>query len=416
MLRMPTKDQIPCIIIMSLICLICIATCWHHHHNNNNSWTNNNSNNIRKEEEKPTQQQTTTKSAKVHRHLLILMGRGVHLKAWKQLFVNLDSSPDHLTHDDDVALVLGIFDDDVATLECSSSSANRRVSCVSVAGTTWTTGRNKLIETAFALELEQNTTYSFWTLADADILLHCHHHYHSNHHQNNNNNSPSIECFKQYDTFLSKLPENAAAATLIANGSWSSTPNAAMIHLHAMDAAWNSFRHNTLQILFPYRPDLDAITWWSSQAIFWHRLQCLAPLYVVTPLYIFYVNQEHTDYPRNPRNYTEEHRIGRLTVGKKLSAILEQAPSHYSLEFKQEKIRPLPLVVAAAVEKQPMDKVFYLCLKEFSLNLSSSSSSSSINALDVANNLGDRQLVGGNSNLHRFPKYNRLPLLEIEAR
>jgi hypothetical protein len=136
-------------------------------------------------------------------------------------------------------------------------------------------------------------------------------------------------------------------------------PNAAMIHLHAMDAAWNSFRHETVQILFPYRPDLDANTWWSSQAIFFFRLQCLAPLYVITPLYIFYINQEHTDYPRNPRNYTEEHRVGTQTIGK-LSAILEQAPSHYSLEFKKDKIRPLPLV------EEPMDNVFFLCLKEFS--------------------------------------------------
>lgn len=349
--RMPAKDKI----LLSLICVICIIIAWNHHHTYY-TWTdddNNNSNTTIRE--KPQQQQLTTHSkvTTIHRHhLLILMGRGAHLKAWMQLILD---APD-LTH---VALVLGIFDDDVTTLECSDydDKKNRRVSCVSVVGTTWTTGRNKLVETALAIELEQNTAYSFWTLADADILLYCHH--------NNNNNlakttsiNPS-ECFVQYDTFLSKLPENATAATLIANGSWPSVPNAAMVHLHAMDAAWNSFRHKTIQILFPYQPDLDAITWWSSQAIFWHRLQCLAPLYVVTPLYVFYINTEHTDYPRNPRNYTEEHRVGTKTIGK-LSAILQQAPSHYSLEYKQEKIRPLPLVAG------PMDNVFNLCLKEFS--------------------------------------------------
>jgi hypothetical protein len=277
-----------------------------------------------------------------HQHLLILMGRGTHLKAWMRLV--LDSS--NLTH---IALVLGIFDDSVATLECGNYP-RRRVSCVSVAGTTWTTGRNKLIESAFAAEIEQNTTYSFWTLADADLLLHC------------QPNLSSRECFSQYDTFLHTLPENAAAATLIANGSWPLASNAAMIRLHGMDAAWNSFRHNALHILFPYQPDLDASTWWSSQAIFWYRLQCLAPLYVVTPLYVFYVNTEHTDYPRNPRNYSEEHRVGTKMVGK-LSGILHPAPSHYSLEFEQEKIRPLPLTAG-----QSMDRVFYLCAEEFSKN------------------------------------------------
>ena len=266
------------------------------------------------------------------------MGRGVHLKVWMHLI--LDSPK--LAH---VNLVLGIFDADVTMLECP---LNTRVSCVSVRGDTWTTGRNKLVETAHKIEAEQNTSYSFWTLADADITLHCSH---------------GDECFNEYDSFLSKLPENAMAATLIAKGSWTFVPDTAMIHLHAMDAAWNSFRHDTVHILFPYQSDLDANTWWSSQAIFWYRLQCLAPLYVVTPLYIFYINAEHANYPRNPRNYTEEHRVGTKMIGN-LSLILKQPPSHYSLEFMQDKVRVLPLVA----ERQ-MDNVFYTCLKEFSSNL-----------------------------------------------
>ena len=276
-----------------------------------------------------------------HSHLLILMGRGADLRAWMKRV--LDST----TH---VALVVGIFDDEVATLNCS----NPRVSCVSVAGTTWTTGRNKLVETALALEYKRNKTYTFWTLADADLLLQCT--------TTTTTENPSVKCLQQYDTFLSHLPHNATAATLIANGSWPPTPNAAMVQLRAMDAAWNSFRRTAVPMLFPYQADLDASTWWSSQAIFWHRLQCLAPLYVVAPLYVFYVNQEHSDYPRSPRNYTEEHRVGNRTTGK-LAAVLKPAPEHYSLEFKEEKIRPLPLV------EEPMDSVFYQCLKEFTRNL-----------------------------------------------
>lgn len=274
-----------------------------------------------------------------HSHLLILMGRGAHLKAWMQLVLGF---PD-LAH---VELVLGIFDENVDTLGCKDD-LNQHVSCVSVAGTTWTTGRNKLIKAALAREHARNKTYSFWTLADADISLHC---------PNHPSNGPG-ECLKQYDTFLAGLPANATASTLIANGSWAAVSNATMIHLQAMDAAWNSFRRWTVHVLFPYQPDLDANTWWSSQAIFWYRLQCLSPLYVVTPLYVFYINTEHSDYPRNPRNYTLEHQVGTRIMGR-LAGVVQQVPSHYSREFKQEKVRTL-------VADQPMDSVFYLCSNEF---------------------------------------------------
>ena len=325
--------RMPAICSLSLICMMFIAL--HCHHYTYPNWKDS------------IRENKLTVSESGHRHLLIMMGKGEDLRAWMKII--LESS--NLNH---VALVLGVFDEDVTALECSSDdNPKRRVSCVSVAGTTWTTGRNKLVETAFALEEEQNLTYSFWTLADADILLYCHHAY-----LFATTINPS-ECFSQYDTFLSELPENATAATLISKEAWPIVPNAAMIHMHSMNAAWNSFRHSTVQILFPYQPDLDAITWWSSQAIFWYRIQCLAPLYVVTPLYVFFINTKHADYPRNPRNYTEEHRIGTNMIGK-LSAVLERAPTSHSLEYKQEKIRPLPLM------QEPMDDVFYLCLKEFS--------------------------------------------------
>jgi hypothetical protein len=286
-------------------------------------------------------------------HLLILMGRGTHLKAWMRLVLD---SP-NLTH---VALLLGMFDDPhhsgAATLLECGQYPKRRVACVSVAGTTWTTGRNRLIETAYANELEQNTSYAFWTLADADIRLHC---CSTPTTTTTTSGEEEEECLHKYDAFLSALPENVAAATLIANGSWPSAPSAAMTRLHGMDAAWNSFRRNAVRVLFPYRPDLDANTWWSSQAIFWYRLQCLAPLYAVAPLYVFYINTEHAAYPRNPRNYSEEHRIGTQMMGG-LSGRLHRAPSHFSLEFHQDKVRPLPLAAG-----QPMDEVFHLCAQEF---------------------------------------------------
>lgn len=274
------------------------------------------------------------------KNLLVIMGQGIHLEYWMQRVVK---SPG-LAH---VDLVLGVYDsDDASTLGCADP---KRISCLSVAGTTWTTGRNALIKAALGREREQDANYSFWTLADADLLLHC---------SDVDHADETEKCLELYDAFLASLPKSVAAVTLIANGSWSFMPNSAMVGLKAMDAAWNSFRHEALHILFPYQPDLDANTWWSSQAIFWYRLQCLAPWYVVAPLGIFYLNTEHANYPRNPRNYEREHEVGSQLMG---GLILPRAPSHYSWEFKQEKIRHLPLAL-----DQPMGGAFDLCSKAFS--------------------------------------------------
>lgn len=274
-------------------------------------------------------------------HLMIIMGRGIHLRKWKRIILE---SPDFLHID----LVLGVFDESVDSLGCSGQED--RVTGVSVTNTTWTIGRNKLVQSAFRRERAQNISYSFWTLIDAGINLHC----------------PRLtsrnlgDCFKQYDALLSSLPVEVTATAIMGSGHSPVTDNAIMINLQAVHGAWNSFRREVIHVLFPYRPDLDSNTWWSSQAIFWNKIQCLAPLFVVAPLYIFYTNPEYNQYPRNPRDFAAEN-VVREKMMRGLSGVLPRAPIDYPLEFKQERVRTLPLETST-----PLSQAFHLCSKEFS--------------------------------------------------
>ncbi len=271
------------------------------------------------------------------RHLLILMGRGAHLKQWMSKVLDTPG----LSH---VDLVIGIFDHTVESLECPASS--ERIRCVNVAGTTWTSGRNILAKESFKREMELGRRYSFWTFSDADIILKC---------------IGDDNCLGSYDMYLAGLPAEVWAATILGDGQWQAQ-NAAMVELQAFDAAWNSMRREAVPVLLPYRTDQDSNSWWSSQAIFWNRLQCLAPLYAVAPLFVFYNNQEHNNYPRNQRNIAEEQRIADQMMGR-LSSILTKAPTEYNDQFRQDRIRPLPLIIESKVT---YDETFRKCNSEFS--------------------------------------------------
>jgi hypothetical protein len=269
------------------------------------------------------------------RHLIIAMGRLVHLKQW---MTNIAENPE-LGH---VDVVIGIFDHTVQTLECPETS--KRVTCVSVAGTTWTTGRNALAKAAYNREREMNRKYSFWTFADADIELQC---------------VGSGDCFSEYDKFLADLPVNVWATALIRHRDWEATQGMAMVGVQAFDAAWNSIRREAVPILLPYRSDEDSNTWWSSQAIFWNRLQCLAPLYAVIPLFIFYNNPEHNEYPRNTRNISNERHIADNMMGR-LSSVFPRAPIEYESQLMHERITSLPLI-----DNGPFSETFQICAAEF---------------------------------------------------
>jgi hypothetical protein len=260
------------------------------------------------------------------RHLLIAMGRGVHLRQWKDRILN---NP-NLQH---VDLLLGVFDEPVESLGCDALQA--RVVCISSQGTTWTTGRNALARAAY--RMEHQTPYTYWTFADADIALAC----------LTDAPQPDLQfgehCFDAYDRFLQQTL--VPVATLIQIGQFDAAKDAYMSAIEAFDGCFNSFHRDAVHVLLPYKPDQDAITWWSSQAIFWYKIQCLSPTYAAAPLNVFYANPEHNPYPHDPRDKQAERQIGMASLGS-LALVFKPAPEDYlpvfpgdPPQFVPEKVR-----------------------------------------------------------------------------
>jgi hypothetical protein len=268
------------------------------------------------------------------RQLLILMGRGVHLKQWMNRVLETPA----LNH---VDMVLGPFDHSAESLECPE----QRATCTGVSGTTWTTGRNILAREAFMRERRLSRRYSFWTFGDADVTMQC---------------SEGLDCAVVYDRFLHDMPTEVKIVAMIGGGTWPLSPNMVMVELPGFDAAWNSIRREAVPIMLPYRTDEDSNSWWSSQGIFWNRLQCLSPFYGVAPLTVFYGNPEHNPYPRNARNMPSEHLVADRIMGR-LSSYFERAPYSYEDYFNQERVRTLPLTI-----NWPPDETFRMCNYEFS--------------------------------------------------
>jgi hypothetical protein len=281
-------------------------------------------------------------------HLFIAMGRGMHLREWKDRIM-IDPN---LLH---VDVLLGVFDEPVESLQCEEHT---RVICISVHGTTWTSGRNLLAKIAYKRELETNIRYSYWTFADADILLSCFV-------DNTQNVQVNSNCFSVYDQFLQRtmLP----ITFLMEYGQFGHSSDSFISQIEAFDACFNSFHRDSIPVLFPYRADQDAVTWWSSQAIFWYRIQCFAPFFAASPLNVFASNPDHNPYPRNPRDKQEEQRIGMESMGI-LASILPPAPDDYPAQFSSEKIRSIDGNSNNQWQQKTINDVYRKCLGEFSAN------------------------------------------------
>lgn len=279
-------------------------------------------------------------------HLFIAMGRGVHLREWKDRIV----TDPNLLH---VDVVLGVFDEPVESLQCQE---HNRVTCISVQDTSWTVGRNLLAKAAYQREIVINAQYSYWTFADADITLSCWI-------DDTQNLQISSICFSLYDQFLQKtlLP----ITCLIEYGPFDHNNNSYMSRIEAFDACFNSFHRDSIPVLLPYRPNLDAVTWWSSQAIFWYRIQCFAPFFASAPVNVFYSNGEHNPYPRNPRDKQEEHRIAIESMGT-LASIFPPAPDDQPGQFLAEKIQNIDSNITNHWQQNTQNDGYGLCLREFS--------------------------------------------------
>jgi hypothetical protein len=173
---------------------------------------------------------------KQRRHLVIMMGQVRQLRAW---IPRLQALPH-------VDMLLGTYD---APFEQSGVETHF------VGGTTWTTGRNALVQKAFQRERRLGVRYDYWTVADADIIIRCRHVLHGP-------LTADETCFERYDAFLWRA--NMPMFSLHGEGmiDTNQDPATVMVRQEAFDAAWNTFHRDAVPLLFPYYGDLDSVTWW----------------------------------------------------------------------------------------------------------------------------------------------------------
>ena len=253
------------------------------------------------------------------RHLFISMGRLPQLQKWIQIIL-ADARVGH------VDMLMGSFDQ---PMECKDP----RVECHSVAGTSWTTGRNALVKLAYHREKRLGFKYDYWTVSDADTVIVC-------------RTVPGAalvdvpSCFADYDNYLQRVRSPIVALHAVPMINTNQDPGNAMGEQASFDAAWNTFHRDAIPVLMPYYADLDGITWWSSQAIFWYRVQCFEPVFASAPLSMFYHNPDHGPYPRNPRTFDAERVVG-VTHLYELANQIPLAPLDYPEQIRNEKIRSI---------------------------------------------------------------------------
>jgi hypothetical protein len=172
--------------------------------------------------------------------------------------------------------------------------------------TTWTTGRNILAQTAYKKEIFNKNKYKFWTFIDADVMLYCI----TDNDSTSNKYNIDDSCFPRYTQFV-----NDADQPIVVLLGYGSTPfleshldkyAKAVTKVQSFDAIVNTFRRDTIDIVLPYIPDLDSNTWWSSQGILWHFIQCFYPNFATAPASIFIENPDHSNYPKNARSFNDE--------------------------------------------------------------------------------------------------------------
>jgi hypothetical protein len=161
-------------------------------------------------------------------------------------------------------LIFGIFDKNV------TCEAIPRTECVYIPNTTWTTGRNTLLEVGHKYSIDNDLSFDHWTFSDSDVYLLCCHEFPCANRQfdpvNNSN------CFSEYEFFLDVTHAPMAALGWSGNAlSWLSNDvlNANSSYMYqgvqAFDAAFNTFHVDVLPVLLPYITEMDNTSWWASQ-------------------------------------------------------------------------------------------------------------------------------------------------------
>jgi len=196
------------------------------------------------------------------KHVFVVMGKAAAYAHW------------YKTIPSNVRLVFGAYDTN-ETCQMPSMS-DKLKECLFILGTTWSVGRNLLVQ---HVQKTLTPAVTFITLADADIQLRC----------------GDSDCIESWIIFLEQT--NAPAAFLIGDGFFKSAPNT-MFQSDSFDAAFNAFHIDAINTVLPYETKFDDISWWICQAVLWQRIHCFAPVYALAPLNIFYENPSHDPYPR----------------------------------------------------------------------------------------------------------------------
>ncbi|KAL5484055.1 hypothetical protein EMCRGX_G020491 [Ephydatia muelleri] len=155
--------------------------------------------------------------------------------------------------------------------------------------TTWSTGRNFLLETA----LTKNKPYLYYIFMDDDIVL---------------IDLKQMNPWRKFEAFLRSVEPAIAAIDLTQDNYLQMIRN---VHRDRQcsreedyvtcvwfDAIFNAFHYNAVHHVLPYDPTFDNQTWWASQMAVIARSEVLCRGQVVLHTEIVGLNKDHRPYPR----------------------------------------------------------------------------------------------------------------------
>lgn len=144
--------------------------------------------------------------------------------------------------------------------------------------TTWTQGRNQLIE----LAKEKGGDYLYYIFLDDDLTI----------------NKEKVDLFERM--LMKYLPAIAAPRMWGHNQSCEDLQEETHT-VYAFDAAMNAFHSSVVfdNILFPYIDNFDDESWWYSQLILLHLANVFYDGYILQFNNVHVLNEGHQDYPRS---------------------------------------------------------------------------------------------------------------------
>lgn len=227
------------------------------------------------------------------------MGKAEHLEHWVNLLYAL---PDDVR--DGVSFFYSAFKGD---LNASTIALAGPVlaSALEQRGTSWTQGRNLLAQAMYAEEVRRGVRFDYWVFSDGDALI-------------------TFDCYTCASTTAPDLSGPACCAAYLLRDvllSYSFATVSTKLHQFEWefglsvdhgnydgfffrdcgDAMVQAFHRDAVPVTLPYLTQLDAMSWWASQAmLFFFTHGCLegGNVFLARHLHERDGLAEHTDYPR----------------------------------------------------------------------------------------------------------------------